>query len=85
MMMTEVKTREKALEELLEPGGKLNAEVYAAVLKLWKAQPTAEDPDDALLEELDNAINKYMQYAIEYDRLKRGQARCTISKHRDCE
>ena len=46
MMMTEVKTREKELEELLEPGGKLNAEVYAAVLKLWKAQPTAEDPDD---------------------------------------
>lgn len=85
MMMTEVKTREKELEELLEPGGKLNAEVYAAVIKLWKAQPTAEDPDDALLEELDNAINKYMQYAIEYDRLKRGHARCTISKHRDCE
>ena len=85
MMMTEVKTREKELEELLEPGGKLNAEVYAAVLKLWKAQPTAEDPDDALLEELDNAINKYMQYAIEYDRLKKGQAICTINKHRDRE
>ena len=84
-MMIEVKTREKELEELLEPGGKLNAEVYAAVLKLWKAPPTAEDPDDTLLEELDNAINKYMQYAIEYDRLKRRQARCMISKRRDCE
>lgn len=72
-MMIEVKTREKELEELLEPGGKLNAEVYAAILKLWKAQPTAEDPDDALLEELDNAINAYMKYAIEYDRLMRNK------------
>ena len=70
-MMIEVKTREKELEELLEPGGKLNAEVYAAILKLWKAQPTAEDPDDALLEELDNAINAYMKYTIEYDHLTR--------------
>ena len=73
MMMTEVKTREKELEELLEPGGKLNAEVYSAILKLWKAQPTAEDPDDALLEELDNAINAYMKYTIEYDRLMRNK------------
>ena len=72
-MMIEVKTREKELEELLEPGGKLNAEVYAAILKLWKAQPTAEDPDDALLEELDNAINAYMKYTIEYDRLMRNK------------
>ena len=72
-MMIEVKTREKELEELLGPGGKLNAEVYSAVLKLWKAQPTAEDPDDALLEELDNAINAYMKYTIEYDRLMRNK------------
>ena len=69
----EVKTREKELEELLGPGGKLNAEVYAAILKLWKAQPTTEDPDDALLEELDNAINAYMKYTIEYDRLMRNK------------
>lgn len=69
----EVKTREKELEELLGPGGKLNAEVYSAILKLWKAQPTAEDPDDALLEELDNAINTYMKYTIEYDRLMRNK------------
>ena len=72
-MMIEVKTREKELEELLEPGGKLNAEVYAAILKLWKAHPTTEDPDDALLEELDNAINAYMKYTIEYDRLMRNK------------
>ena len=72
-MMIEVKTREKELEELLGPGGKLNAEVYSAILKLWNAQPTAEDPDDALLEELDNAINTYMKYTIEYDRLMRNK------------
>ena len=72
-MRIEVKTREKELEELLGPGGKLNAEVYSAILKLWNAQPTAEDPDDALLEELDNAINTYMKYTIEYDRLMRNK------------
>lgn len=69
----EVKTRNEELEELLNPGGQLNADIYAAVLKIWQAQPTTEEPDDKLLEELDNAINKYMQYAIEHDRLKRSK------------
>jgi len=69
----EVKTRNEELEELLNPGGQLNADIYATVLKIWQAQPTTEEPDDKLLEELDNAINKYMQYAIEHDRLKRSK------------
>ena len=69
----EVKTRNEELEELLNPGGQLNADIYAAVLKIWQAQPTTEEPDDKLLEELDNAINKYMQYAIEHDHLKRSK------------
>ena len=67
------KTRSEELEELLEPGGQLNADVYAAVRKIWQAQPTTEEPDDKLLEELDNAVNRYLKYAIEYDRLKRGK------------
>ena len=65
----EVKTREEELEELLSPDGELNAAVYKAVIKI--KNETDSDLEDKWLEELDNAINKYMQYAIEYDRLKR--------------
>ena len=65
----EVKTREEELEELLSPDGELNAAVYKAVIKI--KNETEPELEDKWLEELDNAINKYMQYAIEYDRLKR--------------
>ena len=65
----EVKTREEELEELLSPDGELNAAVYRAVMKI--RNETDPDLEDKRLEELDNAFNKYMQYAIEYDRLKR--------------
>ena len=65
----EVKTREEELEELLSPDNELNAAVYNAVMKI--KNETDPDLEDQLWEELDNAINKYMQYAIEYDRLKR--------------
>ena len=65
----EVKTREEELEELLSPDGELNAAVYRAVIKI--KNETEPELEDKWLEELDNAINKYMQYAIEYDRLKR--------------
>ena len=78
----EVKTREEELEELLKPDGELNAAVYRAVIK--SRNETDPKLEEKWCEELDNAINKYMQYAIEYDRLKRRHARCTISKHRDC-
>ena len=65
----DVKTREEELEELLSPDNELNAAVYNAVIKIKKEK----DPnlEDKWWEELDNAINKFMQYAIEYDRLKR--------------
>lgn len=65
----EVKTREEELEDLLSPKGELNAAVYRAVIKIRNET----DPKlvDKWCEELDNAINKYMQYAIEYDRLTR--------------
>ena len=65
----EVKTREEELEELLSPDGELNAAVYRAVMKI--RNETDPDLEDKRLEELDNAFNKYMQYAIEYDRLTR--------------
>ena len=65
----DVKTREEELEELLSPDNELNAAVYKAVIKI----KNEKDPnlEEKWWEELDNAINKYMQYAIEYDRLKR--------------
>lgn len=67
-----VKTRVEELEELLAPDGELNAAVYKAVNGIVEAEhDRGEDATDAEYEALDNAINKYMQYAIEYDRLKR--------------
>ena len=73
----EVKTREEELEELLSPDNELNAAVYNAVIKI--KNETDPDLEDPLWEELDNAINKYMQYAIEYDRLKRRSKNKTLA------
>ena len=64
-----LKTREEELEELLAPDGELNAAVYKAVIKI--RNETEPELEDKWWEELDNAISKYMQYAIEYDRLRR--------------
>ena len=65
----EFKTREEELKVLLSPKGVLNAAVYRAVIKI--RNETDPKLEDKWYEELDAAINKYMQYAIEYDRLKR--------------
>ena len=65
----EVKTREEELEELLSKGGVLQKAVDRAVIKIRnEIEPELEDK---WWEELDNAINKYVQYAIEYDRITR--------------
>ena len=60
---------EELLEELLASDGELNATVYRAMIKI--RNETESELEDEWLEELDNAINKYVQYAIEYDRLTR--------------
>ena len=65
----EVKTREQELEELLAPDRELKAAVDKAVIKI--RNETVPYLEDKWWEELNNAINKYIQYAIEYDRLKR--------------
>ena len=65
----EFKTREEELEDLLKTGGELSEAVYRAVIKI--RNETEPNLEDKWWEELDNAINKYMQYTIEYDRLKR--------------
>ena len=67
----EVKTREEELEELLAPDGELNAAVYKAVIKI--RNEIDPDLEDKWWEELDNAINMYMKYAIEHDRLQRAK------------
>ena len=65
----EVKTCGEELEERLASDGELNAAVYRAAIKI--RNETESDLEDKWLEELDNAINKYMQYAIQYDHLTR--------------
>ena len=65
----EVKTREEELKTLLKPDGVLNDAIYRAVIKI--RNETDPKLEEKWCEELDAAINKYMQYAIEYDRLKR--------------
>ena len=67
--MMEVKTREQELEELLAPDGELKAAVDKAVIKI--RNETEPDLEGKWWEELDNAINEYVKYAIEYDHLKR--------------
>ena len=65
----EVKTRKEELEDLLSPKGELNAAVYRAVIKI--RNETDPKLEDKWCKELDAAINKYILYAIEYDRLMR--------------
>ena len=67
----EVKTRKEELDDLLSPDGELNRNVYEAVMKIRHARNEVDIYN--CCEELDNAINKYVQYAIEYDRLKRSK------------
>ena len=69
VIVMDVKTREEELEELLNPGGELNRAVYAAVMKIRHA--TTEKEVEEHCTELDNAINNYMQLAIEWDRIQR--------------
>lgn len=65
----EVKTREEELEELLGDGGILKKAVDRAVIKI--RNETEPKLEDKWWEELDNAINEYMKYVIEHDRLTR--------------
>lgn len=68
-MPTKLKTREEELEELLNPGGPLNRKIYAAIMRIRHA--TTEQEVEKYCTEFDEAVNTYMKYAIEWDRLKR--------------
>lgn len=66
------KTRKEELEELLAPGGELNAALFKAVREIVETErDMGEDASDAEYEAFVNAFNRYIKYAIEYDRLKR--------------
>jgi len=70
----EVKTREEELEELLAPDGKLNNDIFIAlqhVIEAEKNHPADDDTSFAAYAAFDAAINTYMKYAIEWDRLQR--------------
>jgi len=72
----EVKTRDEELEELLAPDGRLNSDIFAAlqrIIEVEKSHPADDDASIAAYAAFDNAINKYMQYAIEWDRLQRAK------------
>ena len=58
----EVKTYGEELEELLASGAELNAAVYRAAIKI--RNETESELEDKWWEELDNAINKYMQMQL---------------------
>ena len=64
-------TREKELEDLLNPDGMLNRNIYVAVMKIRNAA-TAKEVENGC-GQLDDAINKYMQCAIELDRIRRSK------------
>ena len=68
----EVKTREEELEELLAPDGVLNNGIFEALHGVVEAECDSEvsRTSDGAYESFDNALNCYLKYAIEYDRLK---------------
>jgi len=70
----EVKTRKEELEELLAPDGKLNHDIFIALQRIIDAEKNCFAYDDANSDAyaaFDGALNEYMKYAIEYDRLTR--------------
>ena len=74
VIVMEVKTRKEELEELLCPDGPLNVAVIDAVQNVVSVERDSLNDDDAVdaaYETLDHALNKYLQYAIELDRIKR--------------
>ena len=67
--MDKIKTRLEELEDMLMPDGDLNRNIYNAVIKI--RNETDSKREDKWWEELDNSLNRYLKYYVEYDRLKR--------------
>ena len=64
-----IKTRLEELEAMLAPDGELNKNIYNAVIRI--RNETDSKIEDQWWEDLDNALNRYVMYYVEYDRLKR--------------
>lgn len=69
--MDKIKTRLEELEDMLMPDGELNRNIYNAVIKIRNTKETNSEFEMKLWEELDNSLNRYVKYYVEYDRLKR--------------
>ena len=69
--MAKIKTRLEELEDMLMPDGDLNRNIYNAVIKIRNTKETNSEFEMKLWEELDNSLNEYVKYYVEYDRLKR--------------
>ena len=67
--MAKIKTRLEELEDMLMSDGVLKRNIDHAVIKI--RNETDSKLEDKWWEELDNAINTYLKYYVEYDRLKR--------------
>ena len=67
--MDKIKTRLEELEDMLMPDGELNKNIYNAVIKI--RNETDSKLEYKWWEELDNSLNRYLKYYVEYDRLKR--------------
>ena len=64
-----IKTRLEELEAMLAPDGELNKNIYNAVIRI--RNETDSKIEDQWWKDLDNALNRYVMYYVEYDRLKR--------------
>ena len=68
--MDKIKTRLEELEDMLMPDGDLNRDIYNAVIKIRNTKETNSEFEMKLWEELDNSLNRFVKYYVEYDRLK---------------
>ena len=68
--MEKLESRLEELEVMLMPDGELNRNIYNAVIKIRNTKETNSEFEMKLWEELDNSLNRYVKYYVEYDRLR---------------
>ena len=68
--MERLESRLEELEVMLMPDGELNRNIYNAVVKIRNTKETNSEFEMKLWEELDNSLNSYVKYYVEYDRLR---------------
>ena len=68
--MEKLESRLEELEVMPMPDGELNRNIYNAVIKIRNTKETNSEFEMKLWEELDNSLNRYVKYYVEYDRLR---------------